>query len=598
MLSSRRSRTSTTQPKVPLRRQDVDQLRRLGQFVKPYRLYLAIAVFGTLLASLLGLVFPQIVGDLVDRAIDGGQGTTELDRSALFLLAVFAVQAAFNFLRSYYINITGEGVVADLRKAVYAKLMTLPVRFFDVRKTGEITSRLTSDVAVVQSTVSHSVAQALAQAVTLIGGVALMFLVSVSLSLSVLAFLPIAIVASSVFGRRLRRISTAFQDQVAEANAYAEESIAANRVIKWFTAEGVESARYAAAVDASFQVAKRRARLRAIFVSIVMFVAFGTLAVVVWTGGRQVLADQITGGDLIKFLLYTLTVAGAIGSFTGLYSQLQEALGASMRIFELLDESNEIADPPSPVLLDPVEGRVTFENVSFSYSDRSSVVLEGIDLDVAPGERVAIVGPSGAGKSSLVQLVPRFFDPTSGVVRLDGVDLRDLTVASVRDVMAAVPQETQLFSGTVADNLRVGKPSATDDELVEAARAANAHDFIESFPDGYRTVVGERGIKLSGGQRQRVAIARALLKNPKILVLDEATSSLDSESESVVQEALETLMQGRTTLVIAHRLSTVRDADRLVVIHEGRLVEEGTHDSLLARSGLYADLYAAQFDDA
>ena len=576
----------------------MDQLRRLGRFVRPYRKYLAIAVFGTALASLLGLVFPQIVGDLVDRAMDGGEGTAGLDRSALFLLAVFAVQAVFNFLRSYYISITGEGVVADLRKAVYSKLMTLPVRFFDVRKTGEITSRLTSDVAVVQSTVSHSVAQALAQAVTLIGGVTLMFLVSVSLSFSVLAFLPIAIVASSVFGRRLRHISTAFQDQVAEANAYAEESIAANRVIKWFTAEGVETARYSSAVDASFAVAKRRARLRAIFVSIVMFVAFGTLAVVVWTGGRQVLADQITVGDLIKFLLYTLTVAGAIGTFTGLYSQLQEALGASQRIFELLDESSEIADPPSPVSIDVVEGRVTFENVSFSYSDRSSVVLEGIDLDVAPGERVAIVGPSGAGKSSLVQLVPRFFDPTSGVVRLDGVDLRDLTVASVREVMAAVPQETQLFSGTVADNLRVGKPSATDAELVEAAQAANAHDFIDSFPDGYSTVVGERGIKLSGGQRQRVAIARALLKDPKILVLDEATSSLDSESENVVQEALETLMQGRTTLVIAHRLSTVRDADRLVVIHEGRLVEEGTHDSLMARGGLYNDLYAAQFDDA
>jgi len=597
MFANRRSPTPAV-PRSRLGRDDLDQIRRLGQFVRPYRRYLTLAVIGTLVASLLGLIFPQIVGDLVDNAIAGGQGTSQLDRSALFLLAVFAVQAVFNFIRSYYVNITGEGVVADLRKAVYGKLMTLPVRFFDVRKTGEITSRLTSDVAVVQSTVSQSVAQALAQSVTLIGGVVLMLLISVSLTFSVLAFLPIAIIASSIFGRRLRKISTAFQDQVAEANAYADESIAANRVIKWFTAEQTETDRYAAAVDASYQVAKRRAKLRAIFISIVIFVAFDTLAVVVWTGGRQVMADAITGGDLIKFLLYTLTVAGAIGSFTSLYSQLQESLGASQRLFELLDESNEISDPDDPVVLDLVEGRLTFSDVTFSYSDRSAIVLNGVNLDIAPGERVAIVGPSGAGKTSLVQLVPRFFDPTSGLVQLDGVDIRHLAVADLRDTMAAVPQETQLFSGTVADNLRVGNPVASDVELEEAARAAHAHAFIESFPDGYSTIVGERGIKLSGGQRQRVAIARALLKDPKILVLDEATSSLDGESEALVQEALEVLMQGRTTLVIAHRLSTVRDADRLVVLDDGRIVEEGSHEELIATGGLYSDLYAAQFEEA
>ncbi len=574
---------------------DFAQFRRLFAFVRPYRRYLAAALVGVLFASGLGLVFPRIMGNLVDTVVGQAADTASLNRTALLLIAVFFLQAAFNFLRVYYLSAMGEGIVADLRARTYEHLMTLPVKFFDSRKTGEITSRLTSDVAVVQASVSTSLAAALAQGITLVGGVILLFVISFTLSITVMSFLPFAIVAAAFFGRRLRKVSTEFQDKVAEANAGAEESIAAVRVVKWFSAEPLETDRYRSAVQASYRVALRRARLRALFGPAVTFVAFGTLAFVLWRGGRLVLEGRMSTGDLVSFLLYTLTVAGAIGTFTGLYGEVQEALGASRRIFELLDERNDLVEPAAPETLGNVKGRVTFEGVAFSYFDREMTVLHDVTLDVAPGQIVALVGPSGGGKSTLVQLIPRFFDVTAGAVCIDGIDVRQVRRAELRRSMAAVPQETQLFSGTINENLRVGKPDATASELHDAAVAANADEFITSFPDGYETIVGERGIKLSGGQRQRIAIARALLKDPRILILDEATSSLDSESEALVQGALERLMRGRTTFVIAHRLSTVRSADRILVLDQGRIVEEGTHEALLAAGGLYADLHARQF---
>lgn len=598
MLRSPRSRRpNLDEPRQALDRAAFEQLSRLAPFVRPYRRYLVVALVGVVFASSLGLVYPQVLGNLVDTALRPEADESNLDLIAVVLLGVFALQAGFNAVRIYYLNLMGEAVVADLRKATYSHLMTLPVRFFDNRKTGEITSRLTSDVAVLQGTVSTALAQALAQGMTFIGGVILMFVSSTRLSLIVLSFLPLAIVSAAIFGRRLRNISTEFQDRVADANSNAEEAIAANRVVKWFTSERAEIDRYAGAVDESYRVARRRARLLAWFTPSVTFVGFGTLAVVFWVGGRQVLAGEMSAGDLVTFLLYTVTVAGAISTFTGLYSQLQTSLGASKRIFELMDEETDLIEPTQPVSLEAIKGRVTFENVAFSYDDRNSAVLTDVDFDVLPGETVALVGPSGAGKSTVVQLIPRFYDPDGGSVRLDGVDLRDLWIAELRRHMAAVPQETQLFSGTIAENLRVGKADASDIEIEQAAIAANADEFIMGFPDRYDTVVGERGVKLSGGQRQRVAIARALLKDPRVLILDEATSSLDTESESLVQEALERLMKGRTTFVIAHRLSTVRDVDRIFVIDQGRIVQEGSHDQLLGQGGLYADLYARQFQD-
>ncbi len=576
------------------RRDQLAQLTKLFTLLRPYRRWLAVAVVGVVVSASLGLVFPRIMGGLVDSAL-GEDGTTgTLDRIALLLLAVFLIQGVFNYVRIYALAVVGEGVVADLRRAVYDRIVRLPVPFFDGRRTGEITSRLTSDAVVVQSTVSSSAAQALSQGITLIGGVILLVVISPVLSLAVLAFLPAVIIAAAVFGRRIRRISTSFQDEVAEANALADESIASIRVIKWFTAEDDVVSRYDSAILSSYAVALRRARLRALFVPFVTFVAFGTLAVVLWVGGRLVVSGDLSPGELVSFLLYTLIVAGAIGSFTGLYSELQEALGASRRIFELLDEPIEVPRQAAPVAPAARKGSVLFDRVSFAYPGRDIEVLSALDLAIAPGETVALVGPSGAGKSTLTQLIPRFYDVSAGKVLVDGVDVRLQALDALRTEMAAVPQEVLLFSGTIAENLQVGRPGASDSDLITATKTANAHDFIVAFPDGYDTVVGERGVQLSGGQRQRLAIARAVLADPRILILDEATSSLDADSEALVQDALERLMQDRTTIVIAHRLSTVRAADRIVVLAAGSIAEEGTHDDLVVAGGLYTELSAKQ----
>ena len=583
----------------PPSRLDLTQARRLFSFTRPYRWRLFAGVVAVIIASGFQLAFPLLTRDLFNNAfgtIGSGGAAASLNRIALVLIAIFLLQAGFNFMRVYLLGLVGEGVVADLRKALYGHLLGLSVSFFETRKTGEITSRLTSDISTVQGLVSQALAQFVSQLITLVGGAVVLFVINLELTLVMLAIIPAVIVAGAYFGRRLRRISTNFQDSVAEANASAEEAIAGIRVVKSFTAETLERRRYGLLIDRSYHLGKLRALVRAFFVPSIILAMFTGITVVLWFGGRQVVAGNLQPGDLIAFLFLTLFVAGSVGGFTGLYAQLQEGLGASKRIFELLDTGTDLPEPVAPRRLERVEGRVTFDRVSFRYVDRDeALVLDGVEYEARPGEVVALVGPSGAGKSTLVTLIPRFYDPTEGAIRIDGVDLREFETRDLRSHIGIVPQETLLFSGTIAENIRYGRPGAGADEVRAAAESANAHDFISEFPAGYQTRVGERGIKLSGGQRQRVAIARALLKDPRILILDEATSSLDSESEALVQAALERLMRGRTTFVIAHRLSTVLGADRIVVLDRGRIVQVGSHAQLVEASGVYQGLYEQQF---
>jgi len=508
---------------------------------------------------------------------------------------------------------------------------------------GELVSRLSSDVTLVRAALTNNVAQVLSQVLTFAGSLVLMLVLNWRLTLFILVLAPLVALAGALFGRQLRKLSTVVQDQLAEGTAMAEEALSGARVVKAFTREGYEADRYGQQMEQAFTATMALTRVRSAFGPLVTFLAFGAMAGVLWFGGREVLAGRLSAGALIAFLVYGINIAGAVGSFTSLYGQLQEALGASRRIFELLDETPEIRSTPGAQPLPAVAGRISFEQVSFAYArgaqrtdDGSTTkeekqstdgtdgtdgteiqigtnptydarranedallpgrtVLEDINLEIEPGEALALVGPSGAGKSTLFNLIPRFYDPTAGAVCVDGHDLRQVTLASLRAQIGIVPQETHLFSGTVRENLRYGKLDASDDELRAAARAANAEEFIARLPQGYDTLVGEKGVKLSGGQRQRVAIARAILKDPRILLLDEATSSLDSESEGLVQEALERLMQGRTTVMIAHRLSTVQRAHRIAVLEEGKLVALGTHPQLLAQGGLYARLYNMQF---
>lgn len=577
----------------PPSRRDLGQLRRLLAYTRPYRWGLVVAGVASLISTAFNLLFPQVVGRLINASFLEAN-LARLDSLLLVLLGVFAGQAAFTGVQSYLVARTGEGVVADLRKALYAHLLTLSPRFFERNKTGDITSRLTSDIATVQAVVSSTLVQLFTQPLVLVSTLLILFFTNWKLTALILAVVPVVILAAIFLGRMIRRVSKEFQDRVAEANARAEETLSGIRVVQSFTAEGLEAKRYGELIGNSFRVALRRAVLGAVLNPIIFFAVFAALGLVLWYGGRLVALKEISPGQLFTFVLYTFNIAATVGTFTGIFTQIQSALGASSRIFELLDESPDLPEAPQPRPLERVQGWVRFQDVRFGYGERGEV-LRGVSLEARPGQVVAIVGPSGAGKSTLVALIPRFYDVSGGSVTIDGLDVREVASRELRSHIGIVPQETLLFSGSIAENIGYGRPGASEAEIAAAARAANAHEFISAFPEGYQTLVGERGVRLSGGQRQRIAIARALLKDPRILILDEATSSLDSESEMLVQEALETLMQGRTTFVIAHRLSTVRRADVIVVLEDGRVVQQGTHEELLAAGGLYRDLYELQF---
>jgi subfamily B ATP-binding cassette protein MsbA len=588
--SFRRPSPSSKEPFVPPSK---DQIYRLFRYLQPYRGRMVIAVIALLFGAATGLVFPWIMQNLVD-AVLAQHNLAELNRITLVLLATFIVRSVFYYFQGYNLAYVGERIVVDLRRETYAQLHRLSLRFFADRRVGELISRLSSDVTLIRAALTNNVATVLSQGLTFIGSLALMLALNWRLTLFILLVAPFIAVSGAILGRQLRKLSTSVQDQLADGTALAEEALSGVRVVKAFAREPHEVKRYADQMERAFGATMRLTVVRSAFGPTMSFFGFAALAGMLWFGGREVLAGRLTGGALIAFLVYGINIAASLGAFTALYSQIQEAIGASRRIFELLDENPEIKDTPGASPLPSARGRVTFDRVSFSYpgTDR---VLHDIELEIQPGEVLALVGPSGAGKSTLFNLIPRFYDPTHGAVCIDGYDLREVTLASLRGQIGLVPQETQLFSGTVRENLRYGKLDAPDAELEAAARAANAEEFIARLPQKYDTLVGEKGVKLSGGQRQRIAIARALLKDPRLLLLDEATSSLDSESEGLVQEALERLMQNRTTVIIAHRLSTVHKANRIAVLDAGHLVDIGNHAELMAREGLYARLYRMQF---
>jgi len=575
------------------------QLVRLWPRVRRYRGMLGLATLTLVASALIGLAFPMVVRYLLDSAfID--RNRVILDRIAIGLVILFTIQAVLNYVQTYLLSAVGERVVAGLRRELFGRLVEMPPGFFAERRTGELTSRLTTDIGLLQGVLSHQIAEFSRQMLALVGGIILLTLMQPRLTLTALGVVPLVVGSALYFGRRLRRMTVSVQDKVAEATAVADEAFSQIRTVQSFVQEPAERQRYGERIGESVTAALIRAKIRGVFFGVLTFSTFVGIVFVLWQGGVQVLEGRLTPGELVQFLLYTITIAAAIGALASFFSSYQEAVGAAERVFEILEMNPAIADPASPVALpSPARGRVAFENVSFRYQRDPALpwILEDINLTCAPGEVVALVGPSGGGKTTLVSLLPRFWDVDRGRVRLDGLDIRDLRLADLRGAIGIVPQDPALFSGTVRDNIAYARPGASADEVEAAARAAHAHEFVERLPQGYDTLVGERGVKLSGGQRQRVAIARAILKNPAVLILDEATSNLDNESERLIEDALGKLLVGRTTLIIAHRLSTVRRADRLIVLDHGRIVEEGTHAELLEVGGLYARLYQRQFRD-
>lgn len=600
MRRRRGNNKSTTDDKNERDISDVDiRLGRLIGYLRPYIPRLLVAIVALIFSAGLSLVFPAVIGGV--GPIPGLLDTVFNERSVellntitIVLLGVFLLRSVTTFIETYNLNYIGERLVVDIRKQLYAQLQTMSLKFYTERRVGELVSRISSDVTVMRTALTNNLTTLMQQVLILVGSVAIMFVINIRLSMFILVMIPIISLVVVGFGYYLRKVSTEVQDEIAGATVVAEEVMQNIREVKSFVREPYEVKRYDNAIDRAFKAAVKLLRIRSVFGPIGAFMGFGGLALIVWFGGREVIAERLSTGELVAFLIYGLSVAGSFGALIGLYSSFQEAVGAMKRVFQIMDLRPDIQDAANAKTLHHVDGRITFENVDFSYDNRIQV-LQDINLDIAPGEIVALVGPSGAGKSTMFNLIPRFYDVDDGTLRVDTVDVRDVTQDSLRSQIGIVPQETLLFGGTIHENIQYGRLDASEAEIIEAAKAANAHEFISEMPDGYETVVGERGIKLSGGQRQRVAIARAILKDPRILLLDEATSSLDNESEHLVQDALSRLMQNRTTIIIAHRLSTIRVAHRIAVINNGRIVELGTHDELMLLDGLYAKLYDMQF---
>ncbi len=581
-----------------LTREQVTTFGRLLRYVRPYTRWMVLSIIMLLISVSLGLILPLVIRNLVDIVLVD-KNFPRLNQLAIGLFVVFLLQGVASFVNQIALAFVGENVVADIRVQVYSHLQSLSLKYFTDNRTGEIVSRVTNDVVLLQTAVTDNLVALLRQAITLIGAAILLFILDWRLTVIILLGIPFVTLTMVWLGRKIRRESTAVQDALAQGANVLEETISGVRIVKSFAREEYEIGRFSARVTDIFDAAMRRAKIGAVLGPVIGFMAFGSITITLWFGSYEVIQGRLTAGDLVAYLIYTMLVAAPIASLAGLYAQFQSAIGATERLFDLLDTESDIVSLPDAPLLPAVNGEVVFEDVSFAYST-AVALLRSVSFTARPGQVIALVGPSGAGKSTLVSLIPRFWDVDNGRVTIDGHDIREVNLRSLREQIGIVPQETTLFSDTVYNNIRYGKLDATREEVEAAARAANAHDFIlNDLAEGYDTPVGERGVKLSGGQRQRVAIARAVLKDPRILILDEATSSLDSESESLVQEALERLMAGRTSFVIAHRLSTVVNADWVLVLDAGRIVEQGTHADLLARAdGLYTRLHQMQFGSA
>ena len=603
---SRRGRSKITEdlPKKSINKEGFKHLLGIFRYTLPYKFVFGIGLIFLVLSTATSLSFPYIASMLADASLStGGRVETvswSINQIALILLVILIAQGIFSYFRIFLFAIVSEKAMADIRKDLYAKLISLDIPFFENRRVGELTSRMTADVTQLQNTLSIYLAEFLRQIATLVIGIAIIAMTSFKLTLWMLSTFPVAIFAAMFFGRYIRKLSRQTQDALAESNVVVEESLQAISVVKAFTNEWFEQIRYNKSMDKVVDLALKAAKYRGAFVSFLISAVFGGIVIVLWQGALLVEAGAMTIGELVRFVLYTFFIGGAMGGMGDLYGNIQKSIGSSERVSDILKEKSEvmIRNPQTTLITTPwraIEGDIRFENVKFHYPTRKDIrVLKDISLHIPKGSKIALVGHSGAGKSTIIQLLLRFYEVDSGQILVDGKKVESYDIGHFRQNIGMVPQEVMLFGGTIRDNIAYGNPEASEDAIYQAAKKANALEFIESFPENFNTLVGERGVKLSGGQRQRIAIARAILKDPSILILDEATSSLDTESEKLVQEALNELMKNRTTIIIAHRLSTIREVDCIYVLEGGEIVEQGSHEELtILEDGMYRQLSEA-----
>lgn len=582
--------------KKKLSKEGLSKALKLFKFTLPYKKVFLVGMVFLVFSTVTTLTFPILIGEMT-KVMERKSAYT-INQVAIFFGVILILQGIFSFFRVYFFSIVSEKTAADLRKKLYDKFITMPISFFENNRVGDLMSRITSDVAAVQNVLSTTLAEFFRQVSTLVIGISYLVYVSWQLTLFMLATFPVIVVAAMVFGRYIRKISKKVQDKLAESNVIVEETLQSISIVKAFTNERLESERFGKTNTEIVTLALKAATLRGGFITFFIIGLFGGIVLVIWFGGNLVISGQIMIAELITFLTLTIFIGGSLSGLGELYAQLQRTVGASERILEIFEEETEV-DLEAQVVENKIDGELEFRNIEFSYPSRSDVqVLENLNIEIGSGEKIALVGPSGAGKSTIVQLLMKFYELQSGGIFIDGKDIKDQDVTQLRSNIAIVPQEVILFGGTIFENIAYGKPNASAEEVKSAAQRANATEFIDRFPDGFETIVGERGVKLSGGQRQRIAIARAILKDPAILLLDEATSALDSESEYLVQDALDELMKNRTTIIIAHRLATIRNVDRIYVIKDGKIAESGNHENLILKEeGIYANLVKLQFEN-